>query len=271
MALFGRQVVLSIGPDGGVGREFRGFRVRFKVEMNRSSTPNTAVIEAFNLAPASIALAQEPTSVVELRVGYDVPLLIFRGNPVKDGVRLDRQGTDTVLRIEAQDGGRAYTTSRISVSYSTNTTAQEVFDAVALQMGLPQGTIRVPAAATFPRGITLNGPAREVLDRLSRSLACEWFVRDGVLQFIAAGEDTGESAVVFSASAGNLIGSPTPKDDGKIEVKALLAPSLRPGKVFSVETADYTGLYVADDVSFTGDSGWETPFYVTATGKARSS
>ncbi|MFA9271619.1 MAG: hypothetical protein ACEQSX_12840 [Baekduiaceae bacterium] len=195
MALFGRQVILSIGPDGGVGREFRGFRVRFKVSMNRSSTPNSAVIEAFNLNPTSIALAQDPTSVVELRVGYDVPLLIFRGNPVKDGVRLDRQRTDAVLRIEAQDGGRAYASSRISVSYSTSTTAQEVFDAVAEQMGLPQGTIRVPTDATFPRGVNLNGPARDVLDRLARSLACEWFVRDGALQFVGAGEDTGETAV----------------------------------------------------------------------------
>jgi len=270
VALFGRQVLLTIGPDGGEGRVFQGFRVRFKVSMNRSSTPNSAVIEAFNLNPTSIALAQDPTSVVEVRVGYDVPLLIFRGNPVKDGVRLDRQGTDTVLRIEAQDGGRAYRSARVSVGYSTNTTAQQVFDAVAEQMGLPQGTIRVPADVTFPRGITLNGPARDVLDRLSTSLGCEWFVRDGVLQFVGAGEDTGESAVVFSATAGNLIGSPTPKDDGKLEVKALLAPSLRPGKVFSVESADYSGLYVADDVEFNGDSGWETPFYVTATGKARS-
>ncbi|MFA9271870.1 MAG: hypothetical protein ACEQSX_14160, partial [Baekduiaceae bacterium] len=89
--------------------------------------------------------------------------------------------------------------------------------------------------------------------------------------FVGAGEDTGETAVVFSAAAGNLIGSPTPKDGGKLEVKALLAPSIRPGKMFSVESADYSGRYVADDVEFNGDSGWETPFYVTATGTARSS
>lgn len=271
MALWGRQVVLSIGPEGGEGRQFSGFRVRFRVTMSRSSTPNEAVIEAYNLNPASIALAQEPTSVVELRVGHEVPLLIFRGNPTKNGVRLDRQGTDTVLRIEAQDGGRAYREARVSVSFSTSTTAQQVFDAVADQLGVPRGTIRVPADVTFPRGVVLNGPAREVLDRLSRSFASEWFVRDGVLQFVGRGEDTGESAVVFSADAGNLVGSPTPKDDGAIEVKALLAPSLRPGKVFSVQSVDYNGLYTADDVEFTGDSGWETPFYVTATGKARSS
>ena len=270
MALWGRQVILSIGPEGGEGRQFAGFRVRFRVKMSRSSTPNDATIEAYNLSPTSIALAQEPTSVVELRVGHDVPLLIFRGNPTKNGVRFERNGTDTVLHIEAQDGGRAYREARVSVSYSTATSAQQVFDAVAEQMGLPQGTIRVPADVTFPRGIVLNGPARDVLDRLTRSLACEWFVRDGVLQFVGQGEDTGESAVVFSATAGNLVGSPTPKDDGTLEVKALIAPSLRPGKVFSVQSADYNGLYVADDVEFQGDSGWETPFYVTATGKARS-
>ena len=268
MALFGRHVILRIGPDGGTGREFEGFRIVFDVKMSRESSPNEAVIECYNLAAASVALAQEPTAVVEVLVGYDVPRLIFRGTPVKNGVRLDRRGPDRVLRIEAQDGGRTYAEGRIAVSFSTQSTITQVFDAISAQLGIPIGTVRLPEGVVFPRSLSLNGPARDVLDRLAEATASQWFIRDGALQFIEAGGDTGEQAVVFSASAGNLIGSPTPTDEG-IEVRALLAPSLRPGKVFEVQSADYSGQYVAGDVQFRGDSGWDQPFYVIANGTAR--
>lgn len=268
MALFGRQVLLTLSNEDGQGKAFPGFRVVFDVKMSTSSTPNTAVIEAYNLNPASVALAQEPSSVIELSVGYDVPRLIFRGNPTKDGVRSERRGVDRVLHIEAQDGGRAFKEARVNVSFSTSTTLQQVTDEIARQMGLPTGTLRIPGGVTFPHGITLTGPARDVLDRLASSYASEWYIRDGALQFLGAGEDTGEQAILFSADSGNLIGSPTKKDDG-VEVTGLLTPSLRPGKPFRVQSRDINGDFTATDVSFRGDSGWDRPFYVVAVGKPR--
>mgnify|MGYP001558947488 CR=1 FL=1 len=269
MGLWGRQVILRFGQAGGDGREFRGFRVTFDVKMSKESTPNEAIIEAYNLNPASVALAQADGAVVELYVGYDIPRLIFRGNPIEDGVRLDRKGVDRVLRLECQDGGTAYQESRVALTFSTQTSASQIFEAVAASMGLPRGTIRLPDNFVFPRGMVLNAPARDVMDRLALATGSQWFIRDGTLQFVGADEDTGEEAIVFSAKAGNLIGSPTAKDGG-IEIRALLAPSLRPGKVFSLESEEYSGLYVADDVSFRGDSGWGTEFYVTASGTPRS-
>jgi len=268
MALFGRNVILRIGPEGGTGRDFQGFRITFDVRMSRASSPNTAMIEAYNLAAASVALAQGSDTVVELSVGYDVPRLIFRGNPVKNGVRLDRRGLDRVLRIEAQDGGRAYAEGRVAISFSTQSTITQVFDAIGAQLGVPLGTVRLPDGVVFPRALSLAGPARDVLDRLAESTGSQWFIRDGALQFLEADGDTGEQAVVFSAEAGNLVGSPTPTDDG-IEVRALLAPSMRPGKVFEVQSADYNGQYIAGDVQFRGDSGWDTSYYVITNGTPR--
>ena len=269
MALWRRQVFVQVGSPSETGKSFAGLRVSFDVKMSRASSPNSATLEIYNVNPASVALAQDSAAEVRLLVGYDVPRLIFVGNPVKNGVRLDRRGPDRVLHIEAQDGGRSYADSRVSVSFTTQTTARQVFDAVAAQMGLPQGTIRVDETLVFPKGIVLAGPARDVLDRLADSLGSDWFIRDGALQFVGTGEDTGEAAVVFSAGAGNLIGSPSPKDGG-IQVRALLEPGIRPGKVFKVESEDYTGFYTAGDVQFQGDSGWDTPYYVVVQGKPRS-
>ena len=268
MPLFGRNVLLRLGPEGGTGREFQGFRIVFDVKMTKASSPNAATIEAYNLAAASVALAQTADAVVELFVGYDVPRLIFRGSPVRNGVRLDRRGPDRVLRIEAQDGGRAYAEGRVSVSFAAQTTITQAFTAISEQLGLPLGVVRLPAGVVFPRSLSLVGPARDVLDRLAEATGSEWYIRDGALQFLEAGGDTGEQAVVFSADAGNLVGSPAPTDDG-IEVRALLAPSMRPGKVFEVQSEDYRGQYVAGDVAFRGDSGWDQPFYVTVQGTPR--
>lgn len=266
--MFGRRVVLQIGSAGTVGKSFEGMRVSFDVKMSSTGTPNTATFEAYNLNAATVALAQKSDCVVRLLAGYDVPRQLFQGNPTKDGVRLDRKGVDTVLHIEASDGGKAYKESRLNISFTTSTTMRQVFDAVAEQTGLPLGSVKLPENVTFPHGITLTGPARDVLDRLAATGGSQWYVRDGALQFTAAGDDTGEQAIVFSSDAGNLIGSPSPKDDG-ISIKALLAPTLRPGKVFQVQSKDYNGFYTASDVEFQGDSGFDTPFYVVATGKPR--
>ena len=267
MSLFGRQVIASITSAAGVGKAFPGLRTTFDVKMSKSSTPNTGVFEIWNPAPNSIALAQAPGAVVRCAVGYDVPRQIFAGNPIKSGVSLEYRGPDTVLCIEAQDGGTAYQTARVSVSYGTQTSAQQVYDEVFAQMGIPAGTVRIPPEVVFPQGVVLAGPARDVLDKLAIMCGSEWFLRDGAIQFIGVGEDTGETAILFSLDTG-LVGSPKRKD-GTIEVTALLAPTMRPGKLFQVESRDVNGLYVAGDVAFRGDSGWATEFYVVASGTPR--
>lgn len=265
--LFGRQVILQLGTEGETGKSFRDLRVGFNVKMSRSSTPNTATIKAYNVNAGTVALLQQPRAVARLLVGYDTPQLIFTGNPVKNGVTLERQGPDRILTIEAADGGRAWQEARVSIAFATETTLRQVYDEVARQMGLPAGTIRVSEDVVFSQGLTLSGPARDVMDRIARSTSSDVFIRDGVLQLVGTGEDTGEQAVVFSTKTGNLIGAPSRKDAG-VEVTALIAPALRPGRKFVVESADINGVFVAGDVEFDGDSGFAQPFYVKTTGKA---
>lgn len=260
-----------MGPPGGEGRQYggQGLRINFDVKMTRTSTPSTCTVEAYNLNPSSVALAQEPDTVIELWVGYSLPRLVFRGNPTRNGVRVETRGPDRVLHIEAQDGARAYESARLNISYATQVTLVEVVDEVARQLGLPRGTIRVDEDFVFVNGVTLVGPARDILDRLALSTASDWMVRDGAMVFIGKDEDTGEQAVVFSSTNGNLLGRPSPTDRG-IEVTGLIEPSMRPGKVFRVESRDYTGEYTATDVNFRGDSGYANDFIVVVRGTPRS-
>jgi hypothetical protein len=268
--LFGRRVVVELGTANATGKRYDGLRVSFAVKMSDDSTPNEAKIQIYNLAASTVATMQAADAVIRLLAGYDTQggtdRLLFQGNPIDGGVKLEKRGQDRVLVVEAQDGGLEFSTSRIATSFATGTTSQQVFQALADQMGLPLGNIdAVVGDVSFPAGLVLNGKASDGLDRIAAMSGARWGIRDGTIQFWVDGESTGEEAVVFSTQAGNLIGSPTVTDTG-VEVTALLAPTMRPGKPFRVQSEQVNGDYVATTVEFTGDSGFSTDFYTKAAG-----
>lgn len=267
--MFGRKVTLQIGQPDTVGRSFTDLRIAFRVDMTRDATPNSASILAYNLSPESIALIQRPGSVVRLLAGYDVPRLVFVGDPIRDGVRLEKRGPDRILSIEAQDGGNRYRATRVHVSFATDTTVDQVFEHVAEQMGLPTGYVRIDRLKRFPSGVVLSGDARDVLDRIATMSGADWTITDGTLNVIPKGEASGEPAVKFSTEQGNLIGSPSKMGNGGVEIVGLLEPALRPGRSFVVKSSILTGAYVATEVSFVGDSGFDNPYYTIATGVPR--
>ena len=268
MALFQRQVIVQFGQPGEVGKSFSDLKVSFQVVMSRASDPNQAKISIWNLSRDSVKALQADGAVVRLLAGYTVPRQIFEGNPIASGVKVRQQGQDRVVEIEAQDGGKTYQEARVSISIATPTSLQEVLDEALSQVGAfgaASGAVRSDLSEIkLTQGFSFEGPARELLDRLALSSGSYWTLRDGAIQFVEDGESTGEVAIEFSAETGNLIGSPSEKDSG-VEVTALIAPSLRPGKHFSVASENVNGLYLADDVAFRGDSQ-SGEFYVVASG-----
>lgn len=270
--LYGRRVFVDLGVEGGTAQRYEGVRIGFTVDGNDGSEPNKAAIEVYNASREALSRMQEDGAFIRLSAGYQSlggARLLFEGQPIEGGVKLDRRGgVDRVLVVEAQDGGTVYRTSHIAESYATATTSGQLFAALADKMGVPLGSVDgVVGSVSFPYGISLTGPVRQHLDRVAAMSGARWQIRDGALQVWAIGGSTGEEAVLFSAAAGNLIESPKPTDDG-IEVTALLAPTLRPGKPFRVESEFHSGNYVATEVKFRGDSGFSRDFYVTAKGTA---
>lgn len=274
MSLFRRQVIVRLGPAGGAGRELSGLRIGFQVKLSTSSSTNTATITIYNPAPDTISAIQDPTAAVELLAGYDVARLRFRGNPTPGGVSIARQGPDRILKIEAQEAGYAWRTARVSVSYADAVDLETVYADVSAQLGLPAAVVRVPSGVTFGPGLVLSGLASDVLARLAQMSGSQVFTRDGGVVFIEAGGDTGEVAPIYSAAAGNLIGSPTPtavngsSTSNGIRIRGLLDADLRPGQKFQVQSESYTGTYTATDVSMQGDSGYANDYYLDATGTA---
>lgn len=267
--LFGRQVFVEFGQPGAVGRRFEDLRVAFSTESSRSGTPGKATIEVYNLAPDSLTLLQERGATVRLWAGYDVPRLIFAGDPVAGGVRIERRGPDRIARVEAQDGGRAYQSARVSLSYAADTSLSEVLAELVRQTGIPAGSIRLPRDVRLPHGLVYSGPARDLLDRIARAAGGDWWSRDGALCLAGTGVDTGEIALVASAEDGNMIGSPVPQDGGRVEVVVLLEPSLRPGRLLDVRAERTRGVYVIESVRFSGDTHGQ-PFYASCVAAPRT-
>lgn len=268
--LFGRRVSIEFGLEGASGRRISDLRVGFKVQHKLGPTPSTATVRIYNLAQASVSLLQAPRAVLRLFVGYE-PLekLVFAGNPIKNGIDLKVEGADRILEVDASDGGRAYAETMISVSYSTPTTFGQVLELVLAQTQWARGTILVPEALSFPHGIVLHGRPSDVMRRLAAAvppLGADWYVRDGALYVLPKGQSTPEVAPLISSAQGNLIGSPA-STKGGIKVRALIDATMRPGRAFVLESLGHSGTYVARDVTFTGDSGFERDFYMDLVAK----
>lgn len=266
MTAFARQIRVEIGPPGRPGRAYNDLRVDFRVDHTSDPEPSSAKIEIYNLADESVAMAEQPDSVVRLLAGYDgAPRLLFTGNPIKGGVRLERRGPDKVLSIEAQDGGRAYQTGHIALARAGEIAARSLILDAATQMGLPVARLTLGASKTM-RDYAYSGPARQMLDELTRSTGSEWSIVDGTLVVSPIGRAAPEIAIVFSTGNGNLVGSPSPTDEG-VEITGLLEPSMRPRRRFIVQSRRVNGIFRATSVAFVG-SQYTREYYTLIDGEA---
>jgi hypothetical protein len=263
--LFGRQVIIEIGEPGGEARRWTDLRISGRVEKSPARSPNTCILEVYNPSPIAIALAQARGVVVRVLAGHDVPRLLFVGDINRAGAIVEKQGPDRVLTIEATDGGRRFQEGHINQSFGRELTAEQVFGVIADAMNLPLGAVLVGDSVRFG-GVSVVGPVRDALDDLTRSIGARWSIQDGALQVLSEDEDTGEAVVVVSSTTGNLIGSPSPTDEG-IEFKALLDGRIRPGRRVVLESEQYQGVYRAIEVQHVFDSGWEDSFHTLVTAR----
>lgn len=248
---FGRVMALAIGSAGGEARTTPGLRIAARVTY-KSTRAGEAEIEVYNPAPGTIAAAQERGAIIRLLAGYGVPELVFEGSAIRDGVMVRREGADRLLSIAARTGGVQLEQTRLSLSYAQGTRASEVVAEAARQLGLAQGVVQLGEDYDLPPGFAYSGNAGELLQRLVSSAGSTLTVRDGALQALPSGADTGEQVALLTPMTG-LLGSPVRRGGKKralVELEAQLIPGLRPGKRVVVQSEALDGVFVARDVSF---------------------
>ena len=265
-ALYGRRVAVTVGSTaGGAGRRVEGLRVAWRVIMTASSLPFEAQVEIWNPTPATIAACRAPDAQVLLEAGYDQPGVIFRGEPIRGGVRVTRRGPDTILALDLADAWRERVGAWFARDYQPQTPAVEIVGDAIAALGLAVGAVTVPGSLRYPRGISFAGPAADALDEIAESVGASWRVDGGAVYFGPDFEpsDVADVGPLLTPSTG-LVGSPTLRGDvggDAVEVRALLLPTMRPGRPFRVQSREITGDFVAQDVQHVGDSGFDAPFY----------
>lgn len=257
-ALYGRKVEVQVGLPGQQGRAWGdGIRITFEVKAGVGRKPNEAKIEVYGLTRDSAAFCAQTGAMVNLLAGYVEPGLIFQGD-------IDRSRTvstrpERVTTIEARDGGRTFSTARISKSYAQATSVLRALDDLAGAMDLTLGAVDAGVQSQqFADGITLHGYCRDSLDTIAQLTATQWSIQDGVLQILQPTGHTGEQAPDIGPDSG-LVGSPVPMyDDARrvkgIELTCLLTPTLKPGRRFMLRSREFTGIYRCEQVTHVGDS-----------------
>jgi len=243
------------------------FTVKFEVNKSTAREPNTLSVQLANLNPATARRFEETDDqLVELRAGYgDLVDVIFAGD-VRDVFTL-RDGTERWTTIEAEDGGRSYSTAEVHATFGDGVSVSTVIMACIDAMGVGRGNAESVSSGaslrsgstTYDGGTVLDGVAWRELDSVCRSAGLRWSVQHGVIQMRSAGQPSDTRAIRLSPSTG-LLGSPTrgARDQRThrvaIGAKAMLIPGLYPGRVVQLDSDTVSGAYLCTRTRYAGDT-----------------
>ena len=257
MRNFRRKIGLLIADESGDGLDLSRFRVSFVVEKSAAEEPNKATILIWNLSTTTASkLTKGEMSRIVLQAGYeDNSSVIFDGNLI--AVKQYREGTDTILQVEAGDGDKAYSYAVVNASmgagYSNADVAKIATDQMKTQGTKGEQTEAIESESKFPRGRVMFGAARKFAREVAKTTDCQWSVQDGQVVFCKVKKATkGAEAFLLSPSSG-LVGSPTIDKDG-VTASSCLNPQLRIYDPIQIESEFVKGTYKILTVKHSGDT-----------------
>lgn len=260
-------MAVEVGVRGGPARRYErdgddGWRIEFDVRYTATGKPNKGRITLHNVRGLTVSDLRRDNTEVRLLAGHNgTETTVFLGDPVpKESRRIDDPRTPgSTIVITVADGLRLWDRTFLNESFGREVLVADVFNTVADAAGLPLGTVDL-GDTRLTQGVVLEGGVRRALDRVADMSGARWWVAAGVLHVVRRGGVTTARAPVLSARTGNLVLSPTPTDEG-LECTALLTPGLRPGGAYFLESDEYVGEYIAEEVRHWGDT--DSPEYYT--------
>ena len=285
--LFDRVYRLLVGQKGqSKGLEISELRIQFDIEKSAKKNPNKSSIKIYNLTKATRTELEKPNVRCVLYAGYkdqDGPLLIFQGDVTFAWTQFDLP--NVITEFELGDGAAAIRDTTISVGYDKGVNSKQILTDVAKKMDTPLVIPSNLAERVWENGLSFFGPARSLLDKVTKGSKSEWSIQNGNLQVIETGMVTTRQGIVISATSG-LIKSPereraakdgaskkssTASDDSDEEtvagsepakgidgwrVKTLLMPTLNPGDRVELDSRSVQGVFRIQELKHTGDN-WE--------------
>ena len=251
-------------------------QITFNIKKGLSSVPNQAKINVFNLSKDTRDRIREDLKPIILIAGYEsFSDIIFQGDIRSVGTP---QGIpDIGTEIQAGDGDRGCRFGSISYTVEGGRSVKDAITQLANSMpGVQPGILKGLDGKTISsRGVSVTGDSKTLLDSYARQYGFTWSIQDGILETVAAMpeqtgstvDDAGPNAFVISPKTG-MIDQPEVKDEGKVTVKFLLNPRVKPGRVVNIESLrvpDINGFYRVNEVEFIGDYSGQD-WYTSVTG-----
>jgi len=255
-----RLVKVIVGPRvGGVAREWADLFMTFKVSASTGKTPNKAAVEIYNLNAASLQWLEQPEQTLQVLAGETIPSSIFFGDLLTGKVRTKRSGADYITTLEAQDGKRVLQLGYFVGSYGAGTTRSQILTDALSANGITVGYVHPLPERIYEAGASYSEPLESVLDDLYAGEVATWSIQDGRFQLVGLGQPVPGTAPIISAQTG-MIGSPERTDKG-VKVSVDLAPALKPGGGFVVQSRFWSGSARITALDHVGDregKKWQT-------------
>jgi hypothetical protein len=261
-----------------------GFRVKFSVDKITEPTPHATSIFIYNLSGDSRSRFENRNNIVVLEAGYqDAVEVIYRGNVVRTRTR--KEGPDYVTEVECADGLFAYQYARIDQSFRPGARKNQVINTLAgalANAGVGIGTIQGVKDDGYNQGLVLSGRVTDLLRDVCQKDNLQFTILDGQVTIVPLNQSTQDAAVLISPDTG-MIGIPEIGEGGRITVKCLMNPKIKPfGKIAVVskflmdfkenkslarsspdaETKPGSGIYTAVKVVHSGDT-WGGEWFTT--------
>lgn len=210
---FGRSYMLRAGPPGREGFQIDGrpsqktpLHISFSLEKADNSSLNTAKVMLWNLKKESRHALEEKDCMIILSAGYGNNLaLILQGNVTSSVTTED--GANKLTELEVMDGRVAIRDTYVTMSYVGNVNEKVLYDALAVEMGMPVVYSSGCVFRDIPDGYAYVGKACTCLDHLTSNNGKKYSIQNGILQVFVSGEAVGGRGYLLSKDTG-LIGHP---------------------------------------------------------------
>lgn len=234
--LFGRKLELFLFEEDGDAIDLGEMSVEFDIERFTGSTLNVGQFTIYNLSRSTSATLAKGGQHLEVRAGYGERFgVVFAGRVTT--ARTFQEGPDRITELYSFDGYRDYRNSVVNLSFPKGSTLRQVVAGVAGSFSEAQAPdLSVLEDQTLSGSRTISGKTADAMDQLARSYGFSWGIQNGNVEIVRRGKANGSTPVDVTVETG-MIGSPTTREDQKVEVKMLMHPGVVPNGRIRIASA----------------------------------
>lgn len=267
---FQRNVTLQLNDREYSSLGGAGFRINAAIE-RKGKSKGKGTIRIWNLAreqEIEAELAKRRNLRIRLLAGTGQnDALLFDGNVIKDGGKIEKRGPDRVLKLEVKEGSIRFS-KVVDVALAGRAPLDQVVAQAFSQAGYePAAYLKLKfeqieqsrgETLAYADGYSAYGSFSDVI----RDVEETWDIRFRVLgDFIEVSDARAprtKTGPLFSDALRNILDRPATK--GRlVALKTLLAPGLRPGDRFQLDSEEgrFSGFYTVKSIRHELDSGYE--------------